>query len=227
MKLSLIIPVYNEEAYIGACLESVMRQTEQPDEILVVDNNSTDRTAEIVSQYPVRILKEEKQGMIPARNAGFNAAQYEIIARCDADDVLPADWIARIKRNFTELKIDALCGPLIYSDLPVKTAIIPNLYLDVVKVLQFGNETMVGPNMALTKVMWEQIRDKVCLDDRKVHEDIDLGLKILQAGGKIYRDRQLIVHSSARRMKKRPLSFFVEYPWRFLKTFVHHIWRSS
>ncbi|MDD5469625.1 MAG: glycosyltransferase family 2 protein [Candidatus Peribacteraceae bacterium] len=223
MKLSLVIPAYNEEAYIGACLESVMRQTEKSDEIIVVDNNSTDRTAEILSRYPVRILKEEQQGMIPARNAGFNAAQYDIIARCDADDVLPGDWVARIKRNFTELKIDALCGPLIYSDLPVKTAIVPNLYLDTMKALQFGNETMVGPNMALTRSMWEKVRDKVCLDDKRVHEDIDLGMKIIQAGGTIYRDRQLIVRSSARRMKKRPLSFFVEYPWRFVKTFVNHV----
>ncbi|MDD3897169.1 MAG: glycosyltransferase family 2 protein [Candidatus Peribacteraceae bacterium] len=226
MKLSLVIPVYNEEAYIGACLESVMRQTEKPDEIIVVDNNSIDRTVEIVSRYPVRILQEEQQGMIPARNAGFNAAQYDIIARCDADDVLPGDWVARIKRNFTELNIDALCGPLIYSDLPMKTAIIPNLYLDTMKVLQFGNETMVGPNMALTKRMWEKVRNRVCLDDTRVHEDIDLGMKIIQAGGTIYRDRQLIVRSSARRMKKRPLSFFVEYPWRFVKTFVNHLFHK-
>ena len=223
MKLSLIIPVYNEEAYIGACLESVMRQTEKPDEVIVVDNNSTDRTVEIVTHYPVRILPEKKQGMIPARNAGFNAAQYDIIARCDADGVLPEDWVARIKQNFTELDIDALCGPLVYQELPIHNTVVPNLYLDTMKVLQFGNETMVGPNMALTKRIWEKVRDKVCLDDKRVHEDIDLGMKIIQAGGKIHRDRKLIVFSSARRMKKHPLSFFVEYPWRILKTFVNHI----
>ena len=231
MKLSLVILAYNEEALIAACLDSVMAQTEKPDEVIVVDNNSTDRTAEIASRYLITILSESKQGIGYARNAGFNASQYDIIARCDADCVLPKDWIARIKKNFSELEIDALCGPLIYHDLPIKTSfapnlyldtIVPNLYLDTMKAMQFGSETMVGANMALTNDIWKKVCDKVCLNDKKVHEDVDLGMKIIKEGGIIYRDKELVMLSSARRIKEHPTSFFVEYPLRFLKTFINH-----
>src|ERR1035437_9820650 len=89
MKVSVVIPAYNEEKYIGACLDSLMDQKEKPDEIIVVNNNSTDNTAKIVKKYPVRLINEEQQGMIPARNRGFNEAKFEIIARTDADTILP------------------------------------------------------------------------------------------------------------------------------------------
>ena len=62
MKVSLIIPTYNEEDYIAACLESVMNQEYVPDEIIVVNNNSHDCTVDIASRYPVRVIHETTQG---------------------------------------------------------------------------------------------------------------------------------------------------------------------
>ncbi|HSW98193.1 MAG TPA: glycosyltransferase family A protein [Candidatus Saccharimonadales bacterium] len=106
MKVSVIIPVYNEEAYIHACLESVINQKEPADEIIVVDNNSIDNTPTIAKAFPeVKIVKEAKQGMIPARNKGFNSAKYEIIAKIDADTRVSPDWIQRIKKNFQDESI--------------------------------------------------------------------------------------------------------------------------
>ena len=100
LRVSVVIPVYNEEAYIGACLESLMKQNVKPDEIIVIDNNSTDNSVAIAQKYPVRIIHEKIQGMTPARNRGFNEARYAIIARTDADTILPVTWIKRIKKNF-------------------------------------------------------------------------------------------------------------------------------
>lgn len=225
MKISLIIPVYNEEKYIASCLNSITKQKIKPDEVIVVNNNSTDNTLSIVSKFPfVRVVHEAKQGMIPARNAGFNAAQYEIIARCDADTRLPPNWIARIHRNFSLTGIDALTGLIQFYDAPgpIKTSLLARAALDVMKVIHRGKETLVGPNMIISKTIWNKVKDTVCLDDKLVHEDIDLAYHIQAVGGVIKRDNRLIVGASIRRAKKNPYSFFSEYPRRFIKTIMYH-----
>lgn len=223
MKISIVIPVYNEEKYIVACLESIAKQRVKPDEVIVVDNNSTDATVTYAKQFPfVRIVEEKKQGMIAARNAGFNAAHFEIIARCDADSKLPPNWVEKIHRNFLHYKIDALTGPLSYYDAPIKTTLLARAYLDMMKPIHRGGETLVGPNMIITKKIWEKVQNKVCLNDKQVHEDIDLAYHIQEVGGKIRRDNKLIVGTSSRRIKKNPYSFFGEYPKRFMKTLLYH-----
>ena len=223
MKVSLVIPVYNEEKYIALCLESIVQQKIKPDEVIVVNNNCTDHTLTIVKNYPfVRIVNEKKQGMIAARNAGFNAASGDLFARCDADTQLPPNWINRIHRNFTRYKIDALTGPVMFYDAPIKTSLVARAYLDMMKPIHRGGETLVGPNMIITKSIWEKVKDKVCLNDKHVHEDIDLAYHIQEVGGKIKRDNLLVVGTSSRRMRKNPYSFFSEYPRRFMKTLLYH-----
>src|SRR3989344_7794863 len=108
MKISVVIPAFNEEKNIDKLIQSLLNQEEPADEIIVVDNNSTDHTDAIVKNYNVRILHEPKQGITHARNRGFDEAKYEIIARTDADTVLPTDWIRKIKNDFKKYKIDGL-----------------------------------------------------------------------------------------------------------------------
>ena len=221
MKISLVIPAYNEEKYMKECLVHIMAQQVRPDEIIVVDNNCTDRTVKIAKLFPVIIVKEPVQGMIAARNKGFNTATGDLIARCDADTHLPPDWIKRIKDDFASQKIDALTGPVEFYDLNVKAMPIINLYFDFIKPI-FHNEVLSGPNMILTRSMWEKVKNEVCMDDTKVHEDIDLSIHITAAHGTIVRDHDLIVYISGRRIKKNPQSFFGEYPVRFMKTLMYH-----
>lgn len=223
MKISIIIPVYNEHKYIVQCLQSVAKQQISAFEVIIVDNNCTDTSIELARQFPfVRVIEEKTQGMIAARNAGFNAAQGDIIARCDADSKLPPNWIKRIIANFSKYKIDALTGPISYYDAPIKTTLFARAYLDMMKPIHRGGETLVGPNMALTKKIWEKVKNKVCLNDKHVHEDIDLAYHIQEAGGKIKRDNRLVVGTSSRRIRKNPYSFFSEYPRRFMKTLLYH-----
>jgi hypothetical protein len=83
-----------------------------------------------------------------------------------------------------------------------------------------GRNYLIGPNMSLTKDIWEKVKDTVNLDDTKVHEDMDLSLKIAKVHGRIGYDPALVVGISARRLKKHPESFFLEYPVRIVKTFL-------
>lgn len=91
IKISVIIPVYNAEKYIAQCVESVLKQTFQSIEIVVVNDGSTDRTPEILSKYAkkfsnIKIVSQENQGLFRARVNGFRASRGKYIGWIDADD---------------------------------------------------------------------------------------------------------------------------------------------
>jgi len=221
MKISVVIPVFNEQNYIENCLRSLVSQKEKANEIIVVDNNCSDKTIDIARKYPVKIIKEKKQGTVFARNRGFNEAKGEILARCDADSILPSDWIKKIKESFQRQKIDGLTGPVIFYDLPFKTTFFSILYMKTMKILQKG-ETLLGPNMAISKKIWNKIKNEVCLNEKRIHEDIDLSIHILRNLGKIKYEWQLFAYISARRMKNKPTSFFLDYPRRVIMNLLFH-----
>ena len=87
MKISVIVPVRNNEEMIGDCIESLLAQDypKEDYEIIVVDNNSTDKTTDIIKKYPVKYLHEEKTGRGIARNTAVKTAFGEIIAFTDSD----------------------------------------------------------------------------------------------------------------------------------------------
>lgn len=218
----MVIPAYNEEHFLPACLKSLQEQIIRPDEVIVVDNNSTDNTAEVARSFGARVISEKKQGIIHARNAGCDAARFEIIARTDADTLLPIDWVKRIKERFETMEIDCLAGTAGLHDMSMGYSTLTHLSVGIFRVLAGGRILPIGPNMAYTRAIWQQIRPHLSLDDKLVHEDFDVGLVIGKMGGKLYYDRDLIVLISARRIKNKPQSFFIEYPTRALKTLWHH-----
>src|SRR5687768_15841626 len=111
LTLSIIIPAYNEEAHLGACLQAIADQTEPPDEVIVVDNNSTDRTAKIARSFPfVRLLHEKRQGLRATRSRGVTAARGEIIGRIDADTRLGPEWAAIARRVFADSNVMGVVG---------------------------------------------------------------------------------------------------------------------
>lgn len=220
MKISVVIPVYNEEKYIGKCLQSILDQTEKPDEIIVVDNNCADKTVEIAKKFGARIVKEIKQGMIYARNAGFDNAKYEIIARTDSDTILPNDWISRIKKTFEEdLNLGALSGPTEYHkwQKTIKLSHVPSLILFNILSLLFKNGCLYGPNMSLRKAVWEKVKADVCLNDKKVHEDIDLSIHLNKLT-RIKFDNKLIIGTTRVRWKQ----IGTEYAERMMGMLANH-----
>ncbi len=226
MKISVVIPVFNEEKYIGQCLKALNQQVIKPDEIIIINNNSTDRTLEIINQFknqlPIKIINEKNQGVIFARNRGFNEAKGEIIVRTDADTQQSKNWLMTIKKNFLEKQeIDALAGPVIFYDLPFQTTLYSKILIYGFKLFT-GIYPLFGPGFAIKKYAWLKIRKEVCLDEKKVHEDIDLSLHLSNKDKKIHYDSNFVSYASGRRIKNHPLSFFVEYPIRLIKMILVH-----
>lgn len=83
--VSVIIPTYNEERYIDACLQSLLSQTYKPLEIIMVDDGSTDKTVEIAKRFKINLFKQKHMGPAGARNLGASKAKGEILVFPDAD----------------------------------------------------------------------------------------------------------------------------------------------
>jgi glycosyltransferase involved in cell wall biosynthesis len=120
MKISIVIPAYNEEHYIGPCIQSVQEQhSEDIFEIIVVDNGSTDGTLVTAKKFHgVTVLHELKKGPSHARQLGFLQAKGDYIAYIDADTRIPAGWIDTVKKEFARNPtLVCLSGPFRYYDL--------------------------------------------------------------------------------------------------------------
>ena len=223
MTVSVVVPAYNEERFITPCLRSLLDQDQPFEEIIVVDNNSRDRTAEMARACGVRVLRETRQGQSPARNRGFDEARGQIIARVDADTIVPPGWARRVRAAFDGGRIDAVTGPTVFYDISL-----PSLWSGAHRLTYFrafrllcGHHALFGSNMALSRRIWASIRDTVCMDDRNLHEDMDVTFHIREAGGRVRFDPELQATISARRIRK-PQSLLVEYPYRFVTTIRKH-----
>lgn len=105
MHISIIVITKNRADTLRLCLTRLTRQIQTRDEIIVVDNNSTDHTREIVegfSAFPVRYVKEKRPGASQARNAGFRRATKEGVAFLDDDSLVLPDWLHEVRRTLTQ-----------------------------------------------------------------------------------------------------------------------------
>ena len=110
--VSVIVPVLNSEATIRDLLESLIRvdYDEGKLEVIFVDGGSTDKTREIIQEYPVKLILESRRGLNLARNVGFKSSQGDILLFTDSDCVVPTDWARRMVRNFEEAEVGCVGG---------------------------------------------------------------------------------------------------------------------
>lgn len=115
IKVSIVIPVFNEEEYISDCIDSLLNQDYPPKEyeIIVVDNNSSDNTLRIVNKYKnVSVVTEYMRGASAARNKGIKLARGEIIAFVDGDTIIPRGWVNNILDVFKDnRRLGVVGGP--------------------------------------------------------------------------------------------------------------------
>lgn len=221
LSLSLVIPAYNEAGYVKACLDSVAAQTEMPDEVIVVDNNSTDATARIASRYPfVTLICEKRQGLRFSRNTGLDAARGDILGRIDADTQLGPDWVATARRSFERLGTQAMTGPCYYHDMPFTGVShkLDTLFRGL--IYRESEPVLYGSNMLVSREVWYSIRDEVCMDG-EFFEDCDMTIHLQEQGYAVTYDKSLVVGVSARRLDDSPVTFYRNMS-QFDETFARH-----
>jgi glycosyltransferase involved in cell wall biosynthesis len=212
-EISVVIPSFNEEKYIGRLLRSLEKQSFKNFEIIVADGGSTDRTRKIASKFPrVRIVIEKRRGIGIGRNAGAHAARGKIIVFIDADTTASENLLKSYNAAFKEKDIVAATGPILPLE---KTSEMMKLGFEFVSVLfvkssiLIGKPSIIGSNFAIRKSTFDKIGG---FDERFVtYEDYDLSLRIRKIGRIGYLN-DAVVYTSIRRVKK----------WGMLNFFCYH-----
>ncbi|MEV0355300.1 glycosyltransferase [Nocardia sp. NPDC050697] len=228
--LSVVVPAYNEEEVIGECLDRLTAQLGSITEIVVVDNNSTDKTADIVRGYAERfpqivLVREERQGLVHARNRGLDTATGALLARIDADTRIPEHWAATVVRFFAADAAGhwaAACGRGEAYGLPYGDRVgrakkrLRERDPDGVKQVP----VLYGSNMILRAETWGAIRESVAMR-RDVFEDVDMGLCVTEIGGRNAFLNNLTVGVAPRRMETG-IPAFVRYMACLPRTLLLH-----
>ena len=117
-RMSVIVCAHNEAQYLPSCLHSLLAQSRLPDEILVINNASTDATRAVAEAIPrVRVVDEPRKGLVVARETGRHLATGEVLVYVDADCRAPLTWLERIEQRFVrDAQLIALSGPYRFYD---------------------------------------------------------------------------------------------------------------
>ncbi len=229
--ISFVIPAHNEADYLGLCLQSVSAEAKASSrsvEIIVVDNASTDATAQVAGSFPgVKVVYEAVKGLTAARQAGFAVSHGALIANIDADTRLPAGWLATVFATFERnKKLAALSGPFIYYDLtPFDRALVRFFYgfawlLHIIAqhVLHLG-AMMQGGNFIVRREALHAIGG-FNLAFHFYGEDTELARR-LTAVGQVKFSFGLPMYTSGRRLKEEGIATMgIRYALNFLWTIV-------
>lgn len=201
-RISIIIPAYNEERYLGRCLEAIAALAQKPYEVIVVDNGSTDATALVARKFPfVTLLRQPQRGRVFAQNMGFAAATGDVLARIDADAVLPGDWTQRLSDYFDRpgaLRTAWTSGADFYNvRLPRLVGWMYGYIAFRVNRWLTGHPTLWGSSMALPRELWGQVAGEVCKRP-DLHEDLDLSIHLYRHGYPIVYDAHTKVGAELR-----------------------------
>ena len=223
-KVSIVIPAHNEEASLAATLEKVLALKYPCFEVIVVDNASTDRTAEIASRYPVRLVREEQKGLLHARERGRVEATGDIIANIDADCLPDARWLDRGVRRFDDERIVGVSGPYYYFDgqrtfRNISLFVQKYLYALTSRVMQFFGRTgiLIGGN---TLIRADALRAAGGYDTSIIFygEDTNTARKLSGQGKTVFMP-DFVMPTSARRFKSEGMLRVTGlYLYHFVKT---------
>jgi glycosyltransferase involved in cell wall biosynthesis len=184
--ISVIIPVYNGERYLGDAIESILQQTVQPLEIIVVDDGSSDATKEVAKKFEsdIQYVYQENSGIPVTRNKGLELAKGELVTFIDADDILVENKL-EIQLGLLDQKPEYEMVIGFLYRIPFSKAY-QEISLDGVK-----GECATSLGSTLLK---KQVFEKVGNFDEEMAlaEDVDLFLRILESGIKVWGHKDIV-----------------------------------
>lgn len=213
---SIVIPAFNEEFYLGNCLSSLSKQ-DYPGafEVIVVDNNSTDRTAALARAAGATVIFEPLPGVCQARQRGTEIAAGDIIVSADADSIYEPAWLSNIDRWFIQNPEGvAVGGPCYFHDGPKWGLTIQKMLFSTVALVQRYRGRVIyitATNFAFRKAAFSGYDTRLSQGG----DELDL-LRRLKKHGRVAFDSTNFTNTSARRMERGMLynfavSFFYYY----------------
>jgi len=213
--ISVIIPTYNEEANITACLQSICQQTLNRDEyeIIVVDGNSKDRTCELALAYADEVMTQTSKKVGGARNDGVLRAQGDIIATTDADCIIPPEWLEIIEKDFESRDIVQLYGTVypIEEGLKHKISLMGANTFSRVGYYTRALYYTLGCNTAFDKKAFVEAGMYRCID---AGDDLEIALRMRKLG-RVMLDDRMKVGFSMRRFQQFGMIKSV-YEWLYI-----------
>lgn len=191
---SVVIAAYNEEKNVAGCLDSVTSQTlpRTEYEIILVDNNSQDKTKDIAQTYPIKVVEEKRQGYVHALRRGVREARGEILVFTDADTVVPKNWLESYKGDFLNSKIVMSGGygkfrpKTFFSRIAEKTLYLSGQLLKL----------YCSYNLAVKKTVYDQVggfNEKI-----NFNVDTDIEMRVKRVGEACFNSQNPVVTSSRR-----------------------------
>lgn len=199
MTISLIIPALNEEKYLPQTFTSVKKMDREPDEIIVVNAQSDDKTAAIAKSFGAKIIVVDRRSIGYSRQKGLEAASGDIVAFTDADTILPTNWLSTILNHIEKDHVVGVFGGFRVPDGPW-------WYRFYINVIQPFTNTLIyvifkipfatGQNMAFYR------KNALSADgfpvDFKIAEDIEIARRVMSTGKVVFRQDFFVVASGRR-----------------------------
>ncbi|AGF71712.1 glycosyltransferase family 2 protein [Corynebacterium halotolerans] len=185
--ISVIIPCLNDAALLRRCLASFSAQEVPPDEVIVVDNGSTDDSADVARTAGARVVPEPRRGITWATRAGFDAAAGDILLRVDADAAAAPDFLARLHAAWDAAdaspgrRVVGVTGTARFEVPGVLGDLASRAYLGAYRFSvgsTLGHHPFFGTNYSLRADWWREVRGQIDSADTYAHEDMQISFAV-------------------------------------------------
>lgn len=224
MKLTIIVPAYNEEKFIAKTLKSLLNQKEKNFELIVINNNSKDKTLEIAKSLCKKVYTEKKKGYHNAVKLGVSKSKGDIIAVCDADSLYPPNWTKKVYKTFADNKDAIGCyGSLKFYDGTKGTRKISEqtflMFMHFMRVR--GIHVCNGLNFAFNKKAYLKVGGY----DPKIYNqaglDIELGMRLKKLGRIVFVP-SMFIKTSLRRVETQGMKDFIKKNLKMYKAMLNN-----
>lgn len=182
-RVSVVIPVRDDAALLARCLRALAAQQRPADEIIVVDNDSSDASAAVARAAGARVVTCTTPGVAAASAAGYDAATGDLILRLDADCVPGTSWVADLEEALgADPRCAAVTGSAHFVDgprwlrRPLAAVYLGAYFATATSAL--AHPPVFGSNLGMRASAWRRVSEEVHREDGQVHDDFDLAFHL-------------------------------------------------